>query len=92
MMGGALDEVRALMGLGLDPGLPVMRALGVGPLVRHLDGREELSTAVEAAKTETRQFVKRQMTWLKRNMNAWTWLEAQEMENIASKSFAFSDL
>ena len=40
MAGGALEEVRALVALGLDPDLPVMRALGVRPLAEFLGGRD----------------------------------------------------
>jgi tRNA dimethylallyltransferase len=68
---GAVEEVRALAGQGLDPALPVMRALGVRPLLQYVQGELELDRAVTAAKLETRQYVKRQQTWLRRNMIAW---------------------
>lgn len=71
MEGGALDEVRHLKSLNLDPGLPVMRALGVRPLLLHLEGKLDLDEAITQAKAETRQFAKRQVTWLRSNMNAW---------------------
>ena len=71
MSQGALDEVRGLRALNLDPALPVMGALGVRPLLRHLAGEIDLATAIEAGKRETRQYVKRQETWLKREMIAW---------------------
>ena len=63
---GALDEVRRLSALGLDPSLPAMRAIGVRPLVAHLAGELDFAAAVAAGKLETRQYVKRQQTWLKR--------------------------
>jgi len=69
---GAVDEVRALCQLNLDGGLPIMRALGVRPLMEYLHGKATLELAIERSKTETRQFAKRQLTWLRRNMNAWT--------------------
>ena len=68
---GALEEVRALLALGLSGELPVMRALGVAPLAAHLAGTTSLEAAVAAAKAETRQYAKRQLTWLRRNMIAW---------------------
>ena len=88
---GALDEVRGLVGLGLDPGLPVMLALGVRPLVAHLRGERDLASAAAAARTETRHFVKRQMTWLARNMSAWKWLSTQEIERYRGEVFSFID-
>ncbi len=74
---GALDEVRHLAAQGLDPGLPVMRALGVRPLLAYLRGLLAFDAAVEAAKTETRRYAKRQLTWARRNMIAWKWIYQQ---------------
>jgi tRNA dimethylallyltransferase len=68
---GALEEVRGLAALELDPGLPAMRALGVRPMLAHLRGMLTLDAALAAAKTETRRYAKRQLTWHKRNMIAW---------------------
>ena len=68
---GALEEVRALLELRLDPALPTMRALGVRPLTEHLRGRARLQEAAERAKAETRQYIKRQETWFRRHMISW---------------------
>jgi tRNA dimethylallyltransferase len=65
---GALEEVRALMARGLDPDLPVMKATGVRALAAHLSGATPLEEALERAKTETRRYAKRQMTWLRTQM------------------------
>ena len=70
---GALEEVRDLMVLGLDPGLPVMRAHGVRELAAYQAGASSLKDAVAKAKTETRRYAKRQMTWLRRFMTDWHW-------------------
>lgn len=68
---GALEEVRRLAALGLDLGLPVMRVLGVGPLLAHVQGMLPLDAVLAEAKTETRRYAKRQLTWAKRNMITW---------------------
>jgi tRNA dimethylallyltransferase len=68
---GALDEARAIAALELDPGLPAARAHGLRPLIQHLRGEIDLAAAIEAGKLETRQYVKRQEIWLRRNMIAW---------------------
>ncbi len=73
MAAGARDEVRALVALHLDPGLPVMRAHGVRELAAYLAGAATLDEAVTKAKTESRRYAKRQMTWLKRFMADWEW-------------------
>ena len=68
---GGLDEVRELKALGLDPALPAMKALGVRQLMSYLDGECDLETALEDARTWTRRYAKRQMTWQRSNMISW---------------------
>lgn len=70
---GVIEEVRALLALGLDPGLPAMRAHGVRELALYLSGDAGRAEAIEKAKTESRRYAKRQMTWLKRFMKDWDW-------------------
>lgn len=70
---GALDEVRALMAQGLDDGLPAMRAHGVRELSAYLRGEASLEQAAAKAKTESRRYAKRQMTWARRFMADWEW-------------------
>lgn len=72
MAEGALEEVRSLETLGLSPELPAMRALGVTPLLASVKGKLPLAQAVERAKAETRQYIKRQETWARRHMISWT--------------------
>jgi tRNA dimethylallyltransferase len=62
---GALEEVRNLLALGLDPALPAMKAVGVRELAAVLAGRATLAQASSAAITATRQYLKRQTTWLR---------------------------
>jgi tRNA dimethylallyltransferase len=70
---GAIEEVRELLDLGLDPGLPAMRAHGVRELAAYLSGAVSREDAVAKAKTESRRYAKRQMTWLRRFMSDWQW-------------------
>lgn len=70
---GAREEVAALMALQLDDKLPLMRALGVRELAAYLGGDMTLEGAVAKAKTESRRYAKRQMTWAKRFMTDWEW-------------------
>ena len=79
---GALDEVRALAASALDPSLPVMRALAVPELIRHLAGELDLEVAAGLAKQATRRYAKRQMTWFRNKMRAWAWIVAQDSESF----------
>lgn len=89
MAAGAVEEVRALLALGLDPDLPVMRALGVRPLAGLVEGRLSVDEASEMAKAETRRYVKRQLTWLKRNMMSWKPINQQEMKSFTARIIDF---
>lgn len=73
---GALDEVRGLLVMGLDPGLPVMKAIGVGELGAFLAGALSEAEAVERAIIATRQYAKRQRTWFRGRMADWRWIES----------------
>ncbi|MBS0240108.1 MAG: tRNA (adenosine(37)-N6)-dimethylallyltransferase MiaA [Proteobacteria bacterium] len=89
MREGALDEVRALSLLQLDADLPAMRAIGVRPLLRLIAGEATVEQALEEAKAETRQYIKRQETWLKRHMISWKSVETKETESYLRDIFAF---
>jgi tRNA dimethylallyltransferase len=68
-----------------------MRALGVAPLAAHISGRLSLEEAAAVAKAETRQYAKRQTTWLRRNMISWRSLGTQYLENFDPDALLFSD-
>lgn len=65
MAAGAVDEVAALAERNLPSDLPALRALGVPPLLAHLRGEMALDDAVRTAKTATRRYAKRQLTWFR---------------------------
>ena len=69
MAAGALEEVRPLIKHGSV--LPMMKAIGIPELTRHLRGEISLEEAVALAKTATRQYIKRQFTWWRGQMKGW---------------------
>ena len=68
MAAGALGEAAHLLERGLDPGLPVMKAVGVHPLHDYLSGVTTLARAIELGRQETRRYAKRQTTWFRTQM------------------------
>ncbi len=62
---GAAAEVRALLALGLDPALPLMRAHGVPELSAWLRGEISLEAAAAHAVLATGRYTRRQATWLR---------------------------
>jgi tRNA dimethylallyltransferase len=89
MAEGALQEAQALAGLGIDPSLPAMRAIGVRPLIAAIEGKCSLEEAAAAAKQETRHYVKRQETWFKSHMISWHHINAKYMASNIAEIFAF---
>lgn len=75
MAAGALDEAKALYARGLDRQLPAMKAVGIRPLLAHLDGDIPLEDAVVQAKTDSRRYAKRQFTWFANQHADWMRVE-----------------
>ena len=59
-----------------------MRAVGYRQLWRHLDGECSLELAVEQGVIATRQYAKRQLTWL-RSESGWFWVDPTERNAAA---------
>lgn len=62
---GAVEEVRSLLALSLDPTLPAMRAHGVPEIASYLRGEVTREEAARRATVATGQYTKRQATWLR---------------------------
>jgi len=84
---GALDEVRALLALNLDPKLPAMKSLGVPELAAHLAGSISLAEATTRAQATTRQYAKRQFTWFRHQWTPDFTLNAQYSERSNNEIF-----
>ncbi len=62
---GWVDEVRRLMAGHTPPGRTAGQAVGYREIFAHLRGERGLDETIELVKLRTRQFAKRQMTWLR---------------------------
>jgi tRNA dimethylallyltransferase len=77
---GALEEARIVDAMGLDPALPIMRAVGLAQLLAQIRGELPLEEAIAAAKTATRNYAKRQLTWIRGNFELWKQYNTQYLE------------
>ena len=68
--GGAIDEVRAILPIW-DATALWAKAIGAPELVAYMQGVMTLPDAISSAKAASRQYAKRQRTWLRRRMNDW---------------------
>ena len=85
---GGLQEVQILLDKQLDPALPVMKALGVPELARHLLEGYPLDAAIRDAQSATRHYAKRQMTWFRHQLTACQIIDSQFSESFIPKIFA----
>jgi tRNA dimethylallyltransferase len=68
---GAVEEVEALLAQGLDPSLPVMKAIGVPEITAWLAGDLSSAAAIRLATIATHQYAKRQRTWFRNRFADW---------------------
>ena len=87
IQGGAMDEVRALLSLGLDPELPLMKAVGVRELGQALAGEISQADAVIAGQQATRRYAKRQYTWFRHHIADAEIFLAQYSERLSPQIF-----
>lgn len=63
---GLVNEVKALLqGEKLQAGLPALKAVGYRQVVQYLNNEYDASQLIERGVIATRQFAKRQLTWLR---------------------------
>mgnify|MGYP004499500495 CR=1 FL=1 len=67
---GVLSEIEQLLKRGVAEDMPAMKALGVPELSLFIKGQMPLEESLNLAKLHTRQYAKRQRTWLKNKMPA----------------------
>jgi tRNA dimethylallyltransferase len=76
---GWVEEVRRLMGRGLEQNKTAMQAAGYRELVAHIRGQLALPETVALIKTRTRQLARRQLTWFRREPGL-TWIDVRPDE------------
>ena len=64
---GLLEEIESLMAAGIPREATALQAIGYKEFLGVLDGTVPLEEAVEEVKLRSRQYAKRQLTWLRRN-------------------------
>ena len=86
---GALEEVAALQQAALDPGVPLLRALGFPAFQRYQAGELGLEEAIEEAQQSTRRYAKRQTTWFRHQIISDLVINAQYSKKFDTQIFPF---
>ncbi len=73
---GWIEEVQALIDIGISPDLPSLSAIGYAQLAAHLSGEMDLDNAIVEIRRLSRQFVRRQANWFKADDPKIQWFSA----------------
>ncbi len=83
---GFPDEVAALYGRGYGPDLPAFSALGYREVGEYVRGLRSLDDAAQATKWATHRFIRRQLTWFRREQDL-HWLDITDGD-LAARALA----
>ena len=78
---GLLDEAKALYP---KRDLNALNTVGYKELFAYFDGSSTFKEAVEQIKIHTRQYAKRQMTWLRKD-NSYQWITTEEIDKVVTQ-------
>jgi len=76
---GALDEARSMLP-AWDPSAPSSKAIGAVEMIQLLEGEISTDSARERIIIATRQYAKRQRTWLRSRMKRWQVIPLPDMD------------
>ncbi len=81
--GGMREAESVLAKYGPGATAPMMKAIGLSHLLRHLKGELSYDEALDLAKRDTRRFAKRQMTWFRNQCADWVHETQLEVQPVA---------
>ena len=79
---GLVDEIRTLLGRGLDRSCTALQAIGYKEFLAAMDGEASMEEAIAEVKLRSRQYAKRQLTWLRRNKDIF-WIVWEKERNFS---------
>ncbi len=82
MTQGLLQEVKTLLASGVPEHCTAMQAIGYKEMRTYIDGMCTLEEAIEEIKLRSRQYAKRQLTWFRRDEEAF-WVLWEQEPNFA---------
>ena len=80
---GLLDEIRALLASGVPPAATAMQAIGYKEYVECLTNGGSLDAATALVQQRSRNYAKRQLTWLRRNEQI-HWIQQPEKPEFSA--------
>ena len=85
---GLFDEVRALLDAGVPRESTALQAIGYKECLAYLDGAAARDDAIAEIKLRSRQYAKRQLTWLRRNKDIhwYLWKKTRDFQSALAFS------
>ena len=85
---GLFEEVRALLDAGVPRTSTAFAAIGYKEALAYLDGNASREDAIAEIKLRSRQYAKRQLTWLRRNkaINWYYWKKTRDFQSALAFS------
>ena len=80
---GLIDEIRTLLERGLDPSCTALQAIGYKEFLSAMRGEDTMESAIEEVKLRSRQYAKRQLTWLRRNSDIF-WINWEKERDFST--------
>ena len=80
---GLAEEVQALLDAGVPLDGTAMQAIGYKETAAYLRGECSLSDAIDTVQRKSRQYAKRQLTWLRRNPDI-RWLRWEKAPDLSA--------
>ncbi len=80
---GLVEEIQALLSRGVPRRATALQAIGYKELLSAMEGKTSLEEAVAEVKLRSRQYAKRQLTWLRRNPDI-HWIYWEKERDFAS--------
>ena len=78
---GLIDEIHALLAMGISEKSTAMQAIGYKEFLDALAGRSSMEEAVELVQKASRHYAKRQLTWFRRNKEI-HWLVREQTDGL----------
>ncbi|KKB96646.1 tRNA dimethylallyltransferase [Candidatus Arcanobacter lacustris] len=84
---GMVDEIRNLNSVTIDENHPARKAIGVREINSYLNGQISLDEAITKAQQLSRNYAKRQITWIKHQMPDMLKLAYDDIDDVMLKCF-----
>lgn len=69
------EEIKLLSSKNISDSYPIMKAIGVKDTIAYLDDEISVEILNDKIITDTKRYVKRQLTWARKKMIDWEWID-----------------